>query len=79
MRICDLHTGAARLTRAAKGLREQWSETTEYWKDQNREDFDANHMQPLAPQITLMLAAIHRLNDVLIQAERELTDEERQE
>ena len=79
MRICDLQTGAIRLTRVAKGLHEQWSETTESWKDQNREDFDANHMQPLAPQITLMLAAIHRLNDVLTQAERELTDEERPE
>ena len=79
MRICDLHTGAIRLTRVAKGLNEQWSETTEYWKDQNREDFDANHMQPLTPHITLMLAAIQRLNEVLMQAERELTDEERQE
>jgi len=79
MRICDLHTGAIRLTRAAKDLREHWTEACESWRDQNREDFDTNHMQPLAPQITLMAAAIHRLIDVLEQAERELTDHQRQE
>jgi hypothetical protein len=78
MRICDLHTGAMRLTRSAKALREQWGETSEYWKDKNHDDFDAKHIQPLAPEVTLMLAAIHRLADVLAQAERELTDEERQ-
>ena len=76
MRICDLHTGSIRLTRAAKDLREQWSETSEYWKDKNRDDFDAKYVQPLGPQITLLLAAVNSLGELLERAEREL--EERQ-
>lgn len=74
MRSCDLHTPSIRLTRAAKDLREQWNETSDYWKDKNRDDFDAKHVQPLAPQITLMLAAINALGEVLEKAERELED-----
>jgi len=53
MRICDLHTGSIQMTRAAKDLREQWNETSEYWKDKNRDDFDVKFVQPLAPQISV--------------------------
>lgn len=75
MRVCDLHTGSIRLGRAAKDLREQWTDTIEYWNDANRHDFERNHLQEIAPQITLMVAAINRLSEVLEKAERELTDE----
>ena len=74
MKICDLHTGSIRLTRAAKDLREQWNETSDYWKDKNRDDFDAQHVQPLAPQITLLLAAVNSLSEVVERAEQELED-----
>ena len=74
MRICDLHTGSIQMTRAAKDLREQWKETSEYWKDKNRDDFDVKFVQPLAPQISLLLAAVNSLSEVLERAERELED-----
>lgn len=74
MKICDLHTGSIRLTRAAKDLREQWAETSDAWKDKNRDDFDAEYVQPLAPQITLLLAAVNSLSEVLGRAERDLED-----
>ncbi|MBC8357200.1 MAG: hypothetical protein H8E66_34955 [Planctomycetes bacterium] len=74
MRICDLHTGSIRLTRAAKDLREQWNETSDYWKDKNRDDFDAKYIQPLTPQMTLLLAAVNSLSEVLERAERDLED-----
>ena len=76
MRICDLHTGRIRLTRAAKQLRDQWNQTTEHWGDANCRDFDQQHLQHLAPRITLMLAAVHRLTEVFQQAERECSDED---
>ena len=79
MRICDLHTGSIRLTRAAKDLREQWNQTSDTWKDKNRDDFDAKHVQPLAPQITLLMAAVTSLSEVLERAERELEDRQREE
>ncbi len=74
MRICDLHTGSIQMTRAAKDLREQWNETSENWKDKNHEDFDAKYVQPLGPQVTLLLAAVNSLSEVLERAERELED-----
>lgn len=74
MRICDLNTGSIRLTRAAKDLREQWNATSEYWKDKNHDDFESKYVQPLAPQLTLLQAAINSLSEVLERAERELED-----
>ena len=74
MRFCDLQSGTIRLTRAAKELREQWNATSEYWKDKNHDDFDAQHIQPLGPQVTLLLAAVNSLSDVFSRAERELED-----
>lgn len=76
MRICDLHSGRNRLTRAAQLLRDQWSQTCDHWDDANQRDFYQNHLQPLAPQITLMLSAVHRLSEVLQQAERECSDDD---
>ncbi len=76
MRICDLHTGRIRLSRAVKDLREQWRETKDYWNDENSRQFERTHLEPLAPQITLMLAALNRLNEVLEQAERDCSDDD---
>jgi len=79
MRCCDLQSGTIRLTRAAKELREQWNATSEYWKDKNRDDFEVQYIQPLAPQITLLLAAVNSLSEVFDRAERELEDQEFEE
>jgi hypothetical protein len=75
MRICDLHTGAVRLTRAAKKLRDRWAAAKEHWDDQNRRDFEQNHLEPLTPDITLTLAAVQRLAEMLERAERECSDD----
>ncbi|MCA9122986.1 MAG: hypothetical protein H6822_02960 [Planctomycetaceae bacterium] len=74
MRICDLHSSTIRLARAAKDLREQWNATSEHWKDKNHDDFDAKYVQPIGPEITLLLAAVSSLGEVFSRAERELED-----
>ncbi len=79
MRCCDLQSGTIRLTRAAKELREQWNATSEYWKDKNRDDFEVQYIQPLAPQITLLLAAVNSLSEVFDRAERELEDQKHED
>ena len=79
MKICDLHTGLIRVSRASKHLRDQWSETIDHWNDANREDFDKNYIQPLGPQVTMLVAAVHRLHDLFAQAERELSDKDRED
>jgi len=77
MRICDLHTGTIRITKAGKDLRDQCSQAYDHWKDQNREDFDAMHIRPLGPQITMLIAAVHKLNDVFEKAEHDLRDKDK--
>ena len=75
MKMCDLNTGAIRLTRSAKKLRDHWLEAKDHWNDQNSREFEKNHLAPLAPEITMTLAAVQRLAEVLEQAERECSEE----
>jgi hypothetical protein len=75
MKTWDLHTGVIRMTRSAKKLRDEWTATKEQWSDQNRRDFQQNHLDPIAPAITLMLSATQKLADILEQARRECTDD----
>ncbi len=76
MRICDLQTARIQVSHAAKRLREQWAVTEEHWRDSNCEAFRQLYLQPLTPQVTLLMAAVQQLADVLEQAERECSDEE---
>jgi hypothetical protein len=79
MRICDLHTGSIRLSKAAKQLHERWEETKPLWNDQNAAEFEFDYLQPLTPQLTLTLAAVNRLAALLEQVERDCLDEDRLE
>lgn len=74
MAICDLSTGVARLTRAAKRLREEWEITKAHWHDQNAADFEQNHLFPITPQVNLTTAAVNRLAALLVQMGRELSE-----
>jgi hypothetical protein len=75
MHTWDFQTGVIRLTRSTKKLRDDWAETKEHWSDQNQRDFERNHLDPLAPTITLTLTAVQRLAEVFEQARRECSDE----
>lgn len=79
MRHCDLATGTSRIQRAASKLKDRWNDAKEHWNDQARYDFEKNYLQQLAPQITLTLAAIHELTEVLQKAEKDLEDEQRED
>ena len=74
MRHCDLVTGIGRIQRAAARLKEKWLDTRAHWDDRARRDFERNHLQTLPSQITMVVAAIHELAEVLEQAEKELED-----
>lgn len=76
MRICDLNTGAMQLTKSAKRLREQWEKTRSLWVDQNAIDFERDVLLSLAPQLTMTLAVVNRMAQLLELAERECWDEE---
>jgi hypothetical protein len=69
-----LQSGVGRLQRAAAKLKEKWLEAKSHWRDQASRDFEKRHLQPLAPEITQAVAAVHEFADVLAQVERELED-----
>ncbi len=75
MRICDLVTGMGRLRRASAQLRERWADTKQYWNDETARQFEERYLVPLDPKLTLTLAAVGRLAEVLEQAERDCEDE----
>lgn len=75
MPLCDLVTGVGRLKRSAAVLREQWLEAQTHWQDQAAADFEKAFLQPIPPQLTLAVASIYKLADVLKQAEKDLQDE----
>ncbi len=74
MKHCDLVSGLGRLKHAAAELREHWLDAKTYWTDQVSRDFEKNHLQQLPAQITLAVAAVQQLAELLEQAEKELED-----
>ena len=75
MKICDLQSGLGRLQRSAARLKDCWSETGNAWMDETRQQFQERHLDGLAPQISMLLAATQRLAECLEQAEQECGDE----
>ena len=74
MKHCDLITGMGRIQRAAAQLKEKWLDTRSHWDDRARRDFEKKHLQSLPSEITMVVAAVHELAEVLEQAEKELED-----
>jgi hypothetical protein len=75
MKICDLTSGLGRLQRNAARLKERWHETRTVWMDETRRQFQEQHLDPLPPQISMVLAATQRLTESLEQAEKACADE----
>jgi len=75
MRHCDLITGMGRIQRGFSRLKERWLETKTHWNDKASRDFEKNHLQQLPSQISMVVAAVHELAEVLEQAEKELEDQ----
>jgi len=77
MKCCDLLTGLGRMNRSTAKLKEKWLQTKAHWNDKASQNFEKDFLQTLPPQITLAVAAIHELKDVIEQAESELEDDQR--
>ena len=75
MQICDLSSSTGRLQRSATRLKEQWAATKEHWNDATRSEFQEKHLEPIAPEITLLMASVNRFAEALRKAQKDLTDE----
>ena len=60
---CDMNSGAGRLTRAARDLKDAWREVREHWNDANAGQFEKEFLQPLAPLLSQAQAAIACMAD----------------
>jgi hypothetical protein len=74
MRNFDLISGIGRLKRSSAQLKEKWLNVRDHWDDQASRDFEKEFLQMLAPQLTLVMAALHEFHDVMQQAGKELED-----
>jgi hypothetical protein len=70
----DLTGGVGRLQRAQAKLREKWLDAHAHWNDEASRDFEAAFLEPLPAKITLTVAAIYELADLLQKAIRDLED-----
>lgn len=71
MLVCDLNSPVGRMRRASADLRDKWLETRVHWNDEQARTFEERFLQELAPRITMTVAAIQHLTELLHQAERE--------
>ena len=71
---CDLNTGAGRLARAARDLKDAWREVREHWNDANAAKFEEEFLQPLAPLLMQTQAAIVKFAEIAKDAERDFRD-----
>jgi hypothetical protein len=78
MKHWDLISGAGRIKRATQHLRQKWTETKTQWTDKAGHDFEQKYLQPLPAHITLTIAAIYKLKEVLDEAANELEDDREQ-
>ena len=71
MRVADLSTGSARLRDSLDSLVLRWSETREYWTDENARRLEEERLRPMGDAVAATLAAAQHLAEVIGQAQRE--------
>lgn len=68
----ELASSLQRLKRATRDLQEQWAVTKRSWTDQTARDFEAQHLEPILPQLRLVLAASAELEELFRQVRQDL-------
>ncbi len=71
MRMCDLNTGATRLKRTAKMLKDGWGEASEFWNDGSSRQFEESFLKAVGPTLQQVVGALYGLAEVLEEAEKE--------
>lgn len=74
MRICNLHDGLGQLAHAINELNEAQTAVGAQWNDENRRQFEEEHLRPIPPQMQLLVAAVQALATTVEMAARDLDD-----
>ena len=75
MRRWDLAAGTAKMEMAYKQLQAASADIAESWADETNRRFVETYLAPVEPRLKVLLDAIHRLAEVLANAERQCRDE----
>lgn len=67
-------SGSNKLHYAMKSLLEHWEETGTQWRDQVRQEFEEEHVEPLESQVTNTMRAMSKLADVLSKVRRDCSE-----
>jgi hypothetical protein len=67
----SLATGRYQLANAFKTLKAEWEATEAVWRDIVRQEFAADHWEPLATRVGAVLTAMDRLDQTLSQAKHD--------
>ncbi|ADB17176.1 hypothetical protein Psta_2507 [Pirellula staleyi DSM 6068] len=67
------------LSQAFGKLNECFHEVRSHWNDAAAHDFEREHLQPIAPQLKLLMNSMQRFGDVVRQMHQELDDPARHE
>ena len=73
----DLAGSVGRMQRLANQLDNKWQETKTHWRDQTAREFEEEYLRSILPQLSLTAAAIHQMNELLNQAQRDCEDDEK--
>lgn len=68
----ELSSSLQRLKRATSKLQDQWSETKVGWNDETARQFESQYLEPILPELRLLLAASAELEDMFCQMKQEL-------
>jgi len=71
MRICDLSSGMGQVSQAYAKLKERATETGEVWTDDAFRQSDQQRLNEIPARLQQLGAAVNRLTELLIEAERE--------
>ncbi|QDU30952.1 hypothetical protein ETAA8_61050 [Anatilimnocola aggregata] len=71
MRICDLNSGMGQISQGYAKLKERMVETSEVWTDDAYRQFDQQRLNEIPSRLQQLAAAVNRLTEILIEAERE--------
>lgn len=73
--LAPLLDGQHRLRSDFKSLAQVWAAAKEQWRDQRRERFAREHLDPLGPSLARLSAALDEFHEVVTKAERQLADD----
>ena len=71
----DLASSVGRMQRLANQLADKWEETKSHWNDQTAREFEREYLRSILPQLSLTAAAVHHMNEMLGQAQRDCDEE----